>query len=428
MRVVVHALGCRVNQYEAQYLAERLAALPGEGEIHVVNTCTVTALADRKSRKLVAQLRREHPGALVVAVGCGADGAKAGLLRAGADLVVGNQDKARLPEIIAAYLRGDTFFGEGWPSLAQERVRGPFPRARALLKVQDGCTQGCTFCRTWQVRGPLRSKPPKAAREEAEALAQAGHKEIVITGVNLAQYGLDLPERPTLADLLYELLRVEGVRYRLTSLNPEGLTAELLALFVRESRLCPYLHMPLQSGDDRVLAAMGRAYTAAEYKEKALAFLSSVPKATLGADVMVGFPGEDEGAFSRTVELLEELVPLNLHIFRYSPRPGTVAAGLPGRVPKEEAARRSAELAALARRWSLQARRRFLGATLALLVEEKEGGWWVGHTENYLWVGVAESAPLARGTIVPVSIVRVEENFTEGVVLDRAQDRGDLPS
>ncbi|MCX7844002.1 MAG: MiaB/RimO family radical SAM methylthiotransferase [Candidatus Bipolaricaulota bacterium] len=428
MRVFVHALGCRVNQYEAQYLRERLEALPGEGEVHVVNTCTVTALADRKSRKLVAQLKRERPGALVVAVGCGADGARAGLLRAGADLVVGNRDKARLPQILQAYLQGIPLAAEGWPELQEERVRGPFPRTRALLKVQDGCTQACTFCRTWQVRGPLRSKPPQVARAEAQALAEAGHREVVVTGVNLAQYGLDLPERPALADLLEELLRVPGVRYRLTSLNPEGLTPALLRLFAAEPRLCPYLHMPLQSGDDRVLAAMGRAYTAAEYKEKALSFLSAVPKATLGADVLVGFPGEDAAAFARTVELLEALQPLNLHIFRYSPRPGTPAAALPGRVPKEEAARRSAELSVLARRWSLAVRRRFLGTALALLVEEAEGPWWVGHTENYLRVGVAKSAPLARGTIVPVEIVRVEEHFSEGVVLDRPQDRGDRPS
>lgn len=428
MKVFVHSLGCRVNQYEAQYLRERLEALPGAGEIHVVNTCTVTALADRKSRKLVAQLKREHPGALVVAVGCGADGAATGLRRAGADLVVSNRDKARLPQILAAHLAGRAWEAPGWPSLAEERVYGPFARARALLKVQDGCTQGCTFCRTWQVRGPLRSKPPQVAKEEAEALAAAGHQEIVVTGVNLAQYGLDLPERPTLADLLRELLQVKGVRYRLTSLNPEGLTPALLELFSREPRLCPYLHMPLQSGDDRILSAMGRAYTAAEYKEKARAFLRAVPKATLGADVMVGFPGEDEAAFLRTVELLEELVPLNLHIFRYSPRPGTPAARLSARVGKEEAARRSAELAHLAKGWSLRARRRFLGAPLELLVEEKEGRWWVGHTENYIRLSVEESVPLERGTIVPVKVVHIEEDLTEGVVLDRAQDRGDLPS
>lgn len=428
MRVFVHSLGCRVNQYEAQYLKEKLAGLPGDGEIHVVNTCTVTALADRKSRKIISQLKREHPEALVVAVGCGVDGGKDGLLRAGADLLVGNKDKARLPQIIQAYLSGASLPEGDWPALDGEAVRGPFPRARALLKVQDGCTQACTFCRTWQVRGPLRSKSPDLARREALALAEAGHREIVITGINLAQYGLDLPERPSLADLLGELLSVKGVRYRLTSLNPEGLTPELLSLFAREPRLCPYLHMPLQSGDDRVLAAMGRAYTAAEYKEKALKFLQTVPKATLGADVMVGFPGEDEVSFAKTVELLETLEPLNLHIFRFSPRPGTPAAKFPKQVSKEEAARRSSELAALAKGWSRKARARFLGTPLELLVEEKEDSWWVGHTENYIRLSVRESAPLRRGTIVPVKLVRIEGNLNEGVVLDRAQDRGDLPS
>jgi threonylcarbamoyladenosine tRNA methylthiotransferase MtaB len=179
----------------------------------------------------------------------------------------------------------------------------------------------------------------------------------VVTGVNLAQYGLDLPERPTLADLLRELLKVEGVRYRLTSLNPEGLTPELLSLFAREPRLCPYLHMPLQSGDNRILRAMGRAYTAEEYREKAQEFLARVPKATLGADVMVGFPGEDEEAFSHTVELLEALCPLNIHIFRFSPRPGTAAAKLPGRPQKDK----------------VFAQKRNFGKTEAHLVQESQG-------------------------------------------------------
>lgn len=427
MRVFVHSLGCRVNQYEAQFLRERLAALPGEGEIRIVNTCTVTSLADRKSRKLVAQLKRENPGAIVVAVGCGADGSGAGLRRAGADLVVGNKDKARLPEILQAYLRGEPWEGKSWPELSLERVRGPFPRARALLKVQDGCTQACTFCRTWQVRGPLRSKPPKVAREEAETLAQSGHREIVITGINLAQYGLDLPERPTLCDLLRELLHVPDVRFRLTSLNPEGLSSELVELFAREPRLCPYLHMPLQSGDDQILSAMGRAYTAAEYKEKAEAFLAQVPKATLGADVMVGFPGEDEEAFSHTVELLESLVPLNVHIFRYSPRPGTAAAAFPDRVPPEVAARRSAILAENAKIWAQKAKEKFLGKILHVLVEEEEDGVWLGHTENYIQVGVVGGG-LARGKILPVRLCAIRKDFVEGVVVDRSEDCGDHAS
>ncbi len=427
MRVSVYFLGCRVNQYEAQFLAEQLRHLEGLGEVHVVNTCTVTALADRKSRKLVAQLRREHPEALVVAVGCGANGAATGLRRAGADLVVGNQDKARLPQILAAYLQGQAWETPGWPGLAEEQVHGPFPRARALLKVQDGCTQGCTFCRTWQVRGPLRSKPPHVARGEAENLSAAGHREIVVSGINLAQYGLDLPERPSLTDLLRELLTVPGVRYRLTSLNPEGLTQELLELFAQEPRLCPYLHMPLQSGDNRILSRMGRAYTAEEYREKAEAFLARVPKATLGTDAMVGFPGEDEPAFLRTVGLLARLKPLNVHIFRYSPRPGTPAAKFPERVPKEVAHRRSAFLATQARGWAQAVQRRFLGQTLNLLVEEEENGLWVGHTENYLRVGVS-GADLTRGTIVPVRLCALGENGVQGVIIDRAEDCGDRSS
>ncbi len=427
MRVFVHSLGCRVNQYEAQFLREKLSALPGEGEVHVVNTCTVTALADRKSRKLVSQIKRERPGAIVVAVGCGADGAAAGLRRAGADLVVGNRDKARLFEILRAYLQGKAWEGQDWPELSEERVGGPFPRARALLKVQDGCTQACTFCRTWQVRGPLRSKPPAVARKEAEDLVKSGHREIVVTGINLAQYGLDLPERPSLADLLQELLKVKEARFRLTSLNPEGLTPELLRLFAKEPRLCPYLHMPLQSGDDRILSAMGRAYTAAEYKEKAEAFLTQVPKATLGADVMVGFPGEDERAFSRTLELLESLVPLNVHIFRYSPRPGTPAAGFPNRVAKDVAARRSAVLAENAEKWARRVKEKFLGQTLQVLVEEEEAGVWLGHTENYIRVGLTGEG-LARGKILPTKLCALGEDFVEGVVVDRSEDRGDCAS
>jgi len=420
MRVVVHTLGCRVNQYESRLMEEQLAALSGEGEIHLVNTCTVTALADRKGRKLVRQLRREHPDALIVAVGCLADGAPEQLFSAGADLVLGNRDKARIREAVAAFLAGQSMPPRGWPPLSQERIHG-FSRTRALLKVQDGCTVGCSFCRTWQVRGPLRSKPPSVAREEAAGLAAAGHREIVLVGINLTQYGLDLPGRPTLVELLRELLGVPGVRYRLTSLNPEGVTDELIELFARERRLCPYFHLPLQSGDDRVLSAMGRPYTAEEYRARARALLAQIPKATLGADVLVGFPGEDAGAFRNTVELLAELVPLNLHIFRYSPRPGTRAARLPGQVPEGEKARRAGDLATLAASWAREAASRFLGEPLEVLLEYQEAGYLWGHAENYLLVGVA-AGRAKRGKIVTVRVREVEGGRAVGVMVDRQED------
>ncbi len=421
MKVVVHSLGCRVNQYEAQFLREALQNLPGEGEVHVVNTCTVTVLADRKARQLIARLRREHPQAWVVAVGCGADGSGEGLRRAGAHLVVGNKDKAHLPEILARFLQGETPTSADWPDLSAERVVGPFPRARALLKVQDGCTVGCTFCRTWQVRGPLRSKPPEAARAEAQGLAQRGHREIVVVGVNLAQYGEDLPQRPSLIDLLRELLGVEGVRFRLSSLNPEGVSEGLVELFAREPRLCPYLHMPLQSGDDEVLRRMGRPYTAEFYRTRARLFLQTVPNATLGTDVLVGFPGEDEAAFRRTVELLEELEPLNVHVFRFSPRPGTPAAQFPHRLEPRVVAHRARELAARARVGSARVRQKFVGHVLHMVVEEVQAGGFTGHTENYIEVHVPGAAP-PRGTIVAVRLIEVDENIAKGVIVHRQKD------
>lgn len=419
MSVTVHTVGCRVNQYESYLLAEKLNGVPDSTEVHVVNTCTVTTLADRKSRQLVSRLRRDHQGALIVAVGCGAEGTEDRLRAAGADLVVRNRDKMRLAEAIGHLLHGGRWEGTGgWGSLDEERLSGAEPRVRAVLKVQDGCTVGCTFCRTWQVRGPLRSKAPPVARAEAEGLARAGHREIVLVGVNLAQYGEDLPARPSLVDLVEALLEVPGVRYRLSSLSPDGLSEVLIALFARERRLCPYLHLPLQSGDARILARMGRPYTPAEYLDRAHAFRSAVPGAALGADVMVGFPGEDERAFAHTVDALAALEPLNVHLFRFSPRPGTAAAQMVPRVPPREAARRAGRLAALAESWSQAAQERFLGTEVEVAVEEGQDGMAWGRSENYLWVEV-RGCRASRGTIVPAHLVERGGGPLVGVMVDR---------
>ncbi|QAA76398.1 MAG: tRNA t(6)A37-methylthiotransferase [Candidatus Bipolaricaulis sibiricus] len=422
MSVTVHTLGCRVNQYESQYLAEQLAKVVREPEVHIVNTCTVTSLADRKSRQLVARLRREHPHALVVAVGCGADAAGESLVRAGADLLVTNRDKMWVADEILRFVQSRPPHGAGsWPPLDGERITGPETRVRALLKVQDGCTVGCTFCKTWQVRGPLRSKSPLVARAEAAALAGAGHREIVLVGINLAQYGEDSPSRPSLVDLLQELLTVPHVRYRLSSLNPDGLDDELVALFAGESRLCPHLHLPLQSGDEGILRAMGRSYSVAQYVERAQTFLAAVPLATLGADVMVGFPGEDEDAFARTVATLEDLRPLNVHVFRYSPRPQTAAARLAPRVVPRIAARRAAELASLAAHWARDTELRFVGTEVEVVVEEARGSALWGRSQNYLWVEVrGDEAP--RGTIVRARLTARADGHLVGVRTDRAQD------
>lgn len=417
MRVITHTLGCRVNHYESQMIRERILGLPGVGEIHVVNTCAVTALAARKGRKLIRKLRREHPRALIVAVGCQATDSPEELRAAGADVVVPNKDKARIREILIAHLRKEPPPRGGWLPLSEERIARDAEQIRANLKVQDGCSVACTFCKTWQVRGPLRSKPPHVAREEAECLAAAGHPELVISGINLAQYGTDLPDKPSLVDLLRELLRVPGVRIRLSSLNPEGMTEELISLFAEERRLCPYLHVPLQSGDDRVLSRMGRPYTAGQYRERVTSFLEAVPRAAFGADVMVGFPGEDEEAFRRTYKLLSELEPLKLHIFPFSPRPGTEAAGFPDQVPAATKRARVDALRELSQMLSLRVLRQFLGEVLHPVLEERTDGMWRGHAENYIIVALRADG-YTRGTILPVRITEVQENICVGVMED----------
>ncbi len=422
MNLVVHSLGCRVNQYESEMLAQRLTGLPGSRTVHLVNTCTVTSLADRKGRKLIRRLRREEPQSLLIAIGCQATVSPAPLAQAGADLVIPNKDKGRIPQLLATLVadgQASALHRPHWPSLDEERLCGQGTRVRVPLKVQDGCAGQCSYCLTRHARGPLRSKSPEAVVEEASDLVQAGHRELVLTGVNLGQYGHDLPEATELSDLLLHVTkRVPEARLRLSSLGPESLTDELVELVACTPRICPHLHLPLQSGDDHVLQRMRRPYTAGFYRARVTRFLNAAPGATFGTDVMVGFPGEDEQAFRRTIRLLQGLKPLNTHIFRFSPRPGTKAASLRPMVPQREAKARGRQLEALARRWSLACRSSFLNARVDVLVERLHCDTAWGHSENYLYVGFHTRQP-RRGTISPVRVMYVGPECVMGVTEDQ---------
>ncbi len=422
MNVTIHSLGCRVNQYESAVLAQSVSDTAGDRNLHIVNTCTVTALAERKGRKLVRRLRREEPQALLVAVGCQATVSPEGLVRAGADLVVPNRDKSRLAQVISAHLFGRPWSAgseRGWPTLDEERLRGPVQRTRVPLKIQDGCTAECSYCLTRGARGPLRSKSPQAVVQEARGLAQAGHRELVLTGVNLGQYGRDGTADADLVSLLKQLATaVPDARLRLSSLGPEALTERLIALLARTPLICPHLHLPLQSGDDSVLLRMRRPYRVADYRERVRSFLSTVPGATFGTDIMVGFPGEDERSHVRTVRLCDELKPLNTHIFRFSPRPGTEAHRLGPAVPPPLARARAEDLARRAKRWFLAARAAFLGAQVHVLPERLHRGTAWGHSENYLYVGFPTRSQ-KRGTITPVRVGYVDPTCVMGVTEDQ---------
>ncbi len=381
-----HTFGCRANQYDTERMRQELelggaraVARPDQADALVVNTCTVTNRADAEARRLVRLLRREHPGARIVVAGCSA------ALREDdyrsmreVDAVVPGQDAGALARLLATMDEG---FGpppvDDGPLL--RNARG----TRAWLKVQDGCDRKCSFCATRLARGASVSRPPGEVVEEARALARV-HPELVVTGIHIGHYGRDLSPRTTLAELCARLLDAVPARIRLSSIEATEIDDALLALLAgSEGRLAPHLHVPLQSGSDRVLGLMRRWHTRAAYRARVLEIAGRMGPLGLGADVIVGFPGEGEEEFEETRALVDELPYTYLHVFPFSVRPGTAAADLPGRVPGNVAAHRSRVLRemALAKR---ERYRRGRAGTVADIVVEGTPERVAGVTGDYL--------------------------------------------
>jgi len=411
--VSILTFGCRVNQYESgairRALDDSYRIAEEGGDIVVLNGCTVTALADRKARQAARRIRRENPDSLIILIGCLGDAVAAGLARFDeADLIAGNAWKMKIERVIAAALSGrrGTLPPIGFEPLDRELTAGTAGRIRAYLKVQDGCSRACTYCRPRQVRGPSRSKSVKAAVKEAEGLLDSGYPELVLTGINLAEYRPPDGSLPDLVRLLLELPNLR--RLRVASINPDGITAELIDPFVGRPRACPHFHIPLQSGDDRILRGMRRGYTASTYREKIELVRDRLPDATFGTDIIVGFPGEDEAAFQATCRLVEEIGFSNLHIFRYSPRPGTEAAGFSGQVEGALKRRRAEELDRIWRaalRTLLDSR---VGSTQDLIVEGNRNGEWYGYTRDYLHASFRSDRPVLIGEERSVRITDVD--------------------
>lgn len=411
-RLVLIGLGCRVSRADLDALAAGLPgglalAAPGEAaELVVVGTCTITADADRASRQAIRRAAREHPGARIVAAGCYAERCPEALAALPAvAAVVGARSQRDLPAVLSRLARGDPAPeggggdpGSWWDEADSEKLR----HARPVLKIQDGCDQRCTYCAVPLARGPARSMPFEAALARAGAL-RARHAEVVLTGVHLGTYGRDLSPARSLMELMQALVRERGGRIRLSSIEPQEAPLALLRDRAVRGSLCPHLHLPLQSGSRRVLEAMRRPYTPgafARWVEEAAALL---PGACLGTDVLVGFPGETEAEHQETVALLSALPFAYLHVFPFSPRPGTAAAAMGPAVPSGVRRERAAELRALSeRRWAS-----FLGAqvgrTLEVVVEQVGGGESRGTSREFApvrWAGTGER----RGGLVRVRV------------------------
>ena len=389
-------LGCKVNQYETEYLREGLvrlgyaeAADGQQADLCVVNTCTVTAEADLKSRKLIRQFARRHPRAEIIVMGCYATRAadEMAALPGVAEVLT---DKGQLPDLLARLGLIDV------PSGISTFGR----RHRAYVKVQDGCRMECAYCIIPTVRPVLRSRPVEEVLEEVARLVNHGHREIVLTGIHLGHYGVDLAEgeptggQPDLTCLVERIVAMDGdFRLRLSSLEAAEVTPRLIDVLAdHPDRVCPHLHLSMQSGSDAVLRRMRRRYTSRQFVEQCLRIGQSLDRPALTTDVIVGFPGETEADFEATCEAVEEIGFSKIHVFRFSPREGTPAADLPEQVPGGVKRRRGAALAELGRRLRHRFFEGLLGRPMQVLVETPDAerrGLLVGTSQRYAPVEVA---------------------------------------
>jgi threonylcarbamoyladenosine tRNA methylthiotransferase MtaB len=400
MRIAIGTIGCKVNQYESEAMAELLRdagyeIVPFEdmADIYIINTCSVTSISEKKSRQMVHKARERNEDAKVLMVGCYVQAdLKALLGMKGVDGFVGNEDKGRIAEIVSE------IDGMDRPLISISDIRAVATydnrlrisrfgeRVRAFVKVQDGCDNFCSYCRIPMTRGRGRSRNPIDVLEEIERLVENGVKEVVLTGVDLGSYGRDLVG-VSLEDLLSKIIeRADGIRIRLSSILPRDVTDELLKLIASYPYMCKHLHIPLQSGDDPILEAMGRPYRAEEYRDLVRRIRNMVPDIAITTDLIVGFPGEDSRSFRRTAEFIEEMGFSRIHVFRFSPRPGTPAASMKGMVPEDEKKRRAEIIGELGRRSTANFLYRFIGKDMEVLIEEIKDGMAIGLTSNYIKV------------------------------------------
>jgi len=409
--VAVESLGCKLNQAEAQQLERQLAAAgyrlvaPGAGaDIYILNTCTVTHIADRKSRHLLRLARRRNPAVRLVATGCYAERAPGELARLeGVELVLGNDLKENLLERLDGLRNSGT---------AAEHYTGA--RTRSFIKVQEGCRNYCAFCIVPLVRGRETSVPVADVLARVGERTAEGCREVVLTGTEIGRYGSGGVD---LKGLVEQVLAETTVRrLRISSLQPPEISVGLVELW-RDPRLCPHFHISLQSGSDAVLRRMKRRYTTGDYLKAVELVRQTGTDVAITTDIIVGFPGETEAEFRETLELCRGVGFARVHVFPYSSRPGTAAASLPGQVPEPVKKARSREALSLAKECARGFQERFLGTALEVLWEKQAGGVWSGLTGNYIKVYARSTADLSN-RILPAELERIYRDGVWGSILE----------
>ena len=428
MKAKIITLGCKVNQYESEAMLEALlaggfqeAASGEEADVVVVNSCTVTATSDQKVRQTLRRARKENPGAVTVLTGCMPQAfpeEAAALLEA--DVVLGNARRADLLPRVMEYLSSKQRIvdiaphekGEKFERMAVSTFHG---RTRAFLKIEDGCDRFCSYCIIPYARGRVRSKPLEDIREEVQRLGEQGFQEVVLTGINLPAYGRELGLH--LCDAVEAACQAPGIsRVRLGSLEPEQLTPDVIARMAKEEKLCPQFHLSLQSGCDATLQRMNRHYTTAEYRQIVENLRAAFPGCAITTDIMVGFPGESQEEFRQSLDFAREIAFAKVHVFAYSVRPGTRAAGMPDQVDQHEKNLRSHRMAQVTQ----ETRQAFLAQQvgrqeLVLFERPVAPGLMEGLTANYTPVVVPGGEEI-QGRLLPVNITAVEGDGCRGTL------------
>ncbi|MBR6954254.1 MAG: tRNA (N(6)-L-threonylcarbamoyladenosine(37)-C(2))-methylthiotransferase MtaB [Clostridia bacterium] len=434
--VAFYTLGCKVNQYDSQAMLERFRAagyqavpFSAEADVYVINTCTVTGVGDKKSLQAARRIRREHPNSALVLCGCLAQRRGEALLaETGATLVLGIRNRGQIVTLLEDTLR------LGTPRCVTEPLTADTPyepltiarndeHTRAVMKIQEGCNNHCTYCIIPSVRGPIRSRSLADIALEARALAEAGYRELVLTGIHLTSYGRDLPGNTGLMDAIRTVHEVPGVeRIRLGSLEPTLVTPAFMEALRTLPRLCPQFHLALQAGSDAVLRRMARRYNMRMYMEAVRLLREANPLCAITTDILTGFPGETEEEFRETCKAVRSIGFARIHVFPFSPREGTPAAAMPGQLTREEKERRARRLIAIGEETARAYRQQWIGRTDTVLVETEAEGFWTGYTPAYVRVFLPAGPAVQAGRLYKVLLTAPHQDGLLGEVINEKKE------
>ncbi|MEI3337280.1 MAG: tRNA (N(6)-L-threonylcarbamoyladenosine(37)-C(2))-methylthiotransferase MtaB [Clostridium sp.] len=434
MKVAFSTLGCRVNQYESEAMAEKFIREGYEvvdfseiADVYVINTCTVTNMGDKKSRQIISKARRLNNNAIIAVVGCYSQMAPKEVSEIeGVDVVLGTRNKgdvvyyvnkARDEEKVQVHVEG-VLKNKKFEDLNIEEYQD---KTRAFLKIQDGCNRFCTYCAIPYARGSVCSKEPRKVIDEVKKLASHGFKEVILSGIHTASYGLDLDGNITLIDLIEDIEKIHGIeRVRIGSIEPAFFTNEVIEKIKGFKKLCPHFHLSLQSGCNTVLKRMNRRYTAEEYEHIVNILRDNIKDVSISTDVIVGFPGETEEEFNETYEFLKRIKLTKTHIFKYSPRKGTRAAEMKGQLDGKIKEERSKALIALNDINEENFIKKYINKNVKVLLEQEVKGKeniFEGYTENYIKVQVEKPENIKSGDIIECRIEKAHKDFAEGKII-----------